>query len=422
MTSPAGVDGATVLAWSDRDDARRRGGRPSPRWWLALAVGLGAAGLAAYRGGWRTGVAAPPSPAFALMIAVVGFVPAMLAIPHQLFWRADAAMLARLPIPGPALWRAALVRAARTAAAAALVVAPTVTLAALAEPAYGGRLAALVVALAVATAALVPAVCVGAAHVVASGQAAAASAALGGGAAVPTTSLLGALPGATIAAVVVAALALHPWLADGLGPRGPAILIGVVAVAALAAALAGATAARVLPRAMREVAALDRQILAHLEIQPITGLERVVRDRLAADAAIGFDRMARLIRRRYPLFALAGAAGAVALLGLGLGRPSGVEPWLAVVAGALAAVAATLAHATGRPPIELPRATALLPIAPTAIATARRALVGLWLAVWLAPAVVVAIAASPTPGSSAGHLGLGLAVGALVGGLRRPAA
>ncbi len=207
-----------------------------------------------------------------------------------------------------------------------------------------------------------------------------------------------------------------------MGPRGPAILIGVVAVAALAAALAGATAARVLPRAMREVAALDRQILAHLEIQPITGLERVVRDRLAADAAIAFDRMARLIRRRYPLFALAGAAGAVALLGLGLGRPSGVEPWLAVVAGALAAVAATLAHATGRPPIELPRATALLPIAPTAIATARRALVGLWLAVWLAPAVVVAIAASPTPGSSAGHLGLGLAVGALVGGLRRPAA
>jgi hypothetical protein len=315
-------------------------------------------------------------------------VPTMMMAPHRMFWRADAAMVARLPIPGAALWQAALVRARRGALLGVVIAAPVAALTTGRRSRHRPRFAALVGALALCAAALVPAVCVGAAHAVASGQADAASRALAGDYTVADHVAARRAAGRHRRRRCARHRDDRRVAARRRDPRGPAILIGVVAVAALAAALAGATAARVLPRAMREVAALDRQILAHLEIQPITGLERAVAARLRDGAGPVFDRMARLLRRRYPLFALAGAAGAVALVGLGLGRPSGVEPWLAVVAGALAAVAATLAHATGRPPIELPRATALLPIAPTAMATARRALSGCGWAVWLAPAVV----------------------------------
>ena len=91
-----------------------------------------------------------------------------------------------------------------------------------------------------------------------------------------------------------------------------------------------------MPRAMREVAALDRQILAHLEIHRATGLERAVAARLGGGAGPVFDRMARLLRRRYPLFALGGAVtaggggggggggGAAALLGAGASRRGSV--------------------------------------------------------------------------------------------------
>lgn len=171
-----------------------------------------------------------------------------------------------------------------------------------------------------------------------------------------------------------------------------------------------------MPRAMREVAALDRQILAHLEIHRATGLERAVAARLRDGAGPVFDGMARLLRRRYPLFALAGALAGIALVAIGLGRPTDADRWLAITLAGAAAVAVLLARATTQPAIELPRATATLPIAPAAVATARRAAVALWLGWWLTAPVAIAIAASPSPARTA----LWLAAGAAAGAALRP--
>lgn len=413
------IDGATLLAWADRDERRRRGGRPATTLLAAVAAGLALAAIAVAKGGWLDGARPVPSPAYLIAVALAAMVPTMMMAPHRMFWRADAAMVARLPIPGDALWRVALTRALRGALLGVVIAAPTGALAALADAATGARFAAIVGALAVVATALMPAVCVGAAHAVASGQADAASRALAGDYTVATTTLLGALPGATVAGAVIATAMTGGWLRDGDGGRGPAIVIGLAAVALVAAALAARAAPQVMPRAMREVAALDRQILAHLEIHRATAIERAVAARLGGGAGPVFDRMARLLRRRYPLFALAGAVAGIALVAVGLGRPADADRWLAIVLAAAAAVAVLLARATTQPALELPRASATLPIAPAAITRARRALVGLWLAWWLAAPLAVAIAASPAPGRTALWLLGGGAAGAAVAALRR---
>ncbi|MBL8626035.1 MAG: hypothetical protein JNK64_32265 [Myxococcales bacterium] len=413
------IDGATLLGWADSDERRRRGGRPATTLLAAIAAGLALAAVAVAKGGWLDGARPVPSPGFLIAVALVAMVPTMMMAPHRMFWRADAAMVARLPIPGAALWQVALVRARRGALLGVVIAAPVAALTLAADPATGGRFAAIVGALALVAAALMPAVCVGAAHAVASGQADAASRALAGDYAVATTTLLGALPGATVAGAVIATAMTGGWVRDGIDPRGPAIAIGLAVVALLAAVIAGRAAPQVMPRAMREVAALDRQILAHLEIHRATGLERAVAARLGGGAGLVFDRMARLMRRRYPLFALGGALAGIALVAIGLGRPADADRWLAAALAGAGAIAVLLARATAQPAIELPRASATLPIAPAAVTTARRALVGLWLAWWIAAPLVVAIVASPTPARTALWLLGGGAAGAAVVALRR---
>ena len=413
------ITGRTLIAWADRDEQRRRGGRPATTLIAAGVAGVALAAVAVAQGGWLDGARPTPSPAFLIAVALAAMVPTMMMAPHRMFWRADAAMVARLPIPGAALWQAALVRARRGALLGAVVAAPVAALTTVADPGTAARFAAIVGALALCAAALLPAVCVGAAHAVASGQADAASRALAGDYTVATTTLLGALPGATVAGAVLATAMTGGWLRDGADPRGPAIALGLGIIAVIAAALASRAAPRVMPRAMREVAALDRQILAHLEIHRATGLERAVAARLRDGAGPVFDRMARLLRRRYPLFALAGALAGIALVAIGLGRPTDADRWLAITLAGAAAVAVLLARATTQPAIELPRATATLPIAPAAVATARRAAVALWLGWWLTAPVAIAIAASPSPARTALWLAAGAAAGATIVALRR---
>ena len=413
------LDGRTVLAWADLDERRRRGGRPAATAVVALLAGVALAALALARADWWREGRAVPGTAYLIAVALVALVPTMMMAPHRMFWRADAAMVARLPIPGAALWWVAAVRAIRGAALGVVVAAPTAVVCALADVDTGARFAAIVGALAAVAAALVPAVCVGAAHVVASGQAAAASRALAGEQAVPTTTLLGALPGATVAAVVLATVACGSWLRDGVDPRGPMILIAMAAAAVVAAAAATQAAPRVYPRAMREIAALDRQLLAHLEIDRATPIERAVAARLGGDVGLVFDRLARLVRRRYPLFALGGAAAAAALIGVGLGRPTDADAWLAIAGGVAAAMAVTLGRVSGQPPLELARSSATLPLAADAPARARRALVATWAAVWIVIPVAVAIAASPAIATTAGVLAIGVAAGGVLGALRR---
>lgn len=383
------VDGRKLLAWADLDERRRRGRALSSTWLVALVAGLGLGAEAARRGGWFDGGRGLPELGFMVAVALIALVPTMLGTPQRMFWRADAAMVARLPIAGNALWFVAVVRAARGAGKGLLVAAPTVAVVFAADAATGARLLGALGALALVASLLLPAVCLGAAHVVASGQASAATRAMAGEYEIATTTWLGALPGFTIAAVVIAVVAGAPWIGDA-EPGGVVVIAGLGAVALGAGALATVAAKRIYPRAMREVAALDRQILAHLEIHPVTGLERAVRDRLGGGTGLVFDRIARLIRRRYPLFALGGAVGGLTLLGIAIGAPDATVA-LAITTAVLVAIAVSLYRATGREPLELERSTATLPIAPGDVTRARRALLGLWLMVWAVVPIAVAV-------------------------------
>ena len=141
------VDGRTLLRWADLDERRRRGGRPSGALALALGAGLGLAAIALGRDGWLDGARIAPGPAYLVVVALVAMVPTMMMAPHRMFWRHDAALVARLPVPGAALWWVALVRAARGAALGAVVAAPTAIVAAVADAGTGARFAAVIAGL-----------------------------------------------------------------------------------------------------------------------------------------------------------------------------------------------------------------------------------------------------------------------------------
>ncbi|HVV83640.1 MAG TPA: hypothetical protein VHE35_11255, partial [Kofleriaceae bacterium] len=332
-----------------------------------------------------------PGTGVVVAVLLADFVPVMFAAPYRMFWRRDAHILARLPIPGAALWWVALVRAARAALLGAIVVAPTLVALAWIDPASGARGAALAGALVVATIALLPGICLAAAWLVATGRMEQLASSMAGDYRVENTTVMGALPGATIAGVVVGVLYAAPWIVGGRGAAGP-IATGVIVGAALVAGAAATAAARtVYPLAMREVAALDRQAYAHLEIHGATFLERLVRGRLGAGAAPVFDRIARLVRRRYPLVVFAGVVLAATLLVVGGVRPAEPLPWLVGCGAAAGLLARWLGRAVARAPIELPRSTAMLPVAPHDVRRARTAYVGLWTSLFvIVPAAIAA--------------------------------
>ena len=58
------IDGATLLGWADRDERRRRGGRPATTLVAAIAAGLALAAVAVAKGGWLDGARPVPSPGF----------------------------------------------------------------------------------------------------------------------------------------------------------------------------------------------------------------------------------------------------------------------------------------------------------------------------------------------------------------------
>lgn len=400
MTTSGGrtLSGKELLAWGDLDEQRR--GR-APAWIAAAAIGLVLGAELARRAGWFEGVYGVPSATMIVAVLLAAFVPAMFGAPYRMFWRRDAPLLARLPIAGAALWYVAVVRAARAAARSAVAVAPSLVVVAVGDAETAGRAAAIAAAMALAAIALVPAVCLGAAHMVATGKASGLASAVGGGEVqLPTTTWLGGLPATSIAGVVVAAIYGAPWIVDGVDQAGPVGIAIVAAAAIVAGTLATRAAPRTYPLAMREVAALDRQIHAHLEIHPPTLVERLVRDRLGAGAPV-HDRLARLLRRRYPLAVFAGAAGGAAMAVIGVAAPRELAAWLGGVSATLGFLAGWLSRALARPPLELPRLTATLPVAPASVAAARTAYVATWAALYLAAPGAIAVAASGRPVTAA---------------------
>jgi len=377
------VTSRQLIRWS-----RRHERRATPLWrspWV-IAIAAGALLYLPVRLQLSTSMVAA-SHAW-LAGALVAFALAFLRVPFQLYWRADAPLLAQLPIEGAALLDAALLRCARAAIATLLA---TVISAIPLPPEIFWHHVAVAGVLAIAAAAFLPAVAIWAASLVATNRhtggaraiqmataIATGNPAAGTRTAAPASSgtVLGALPGFASTVVIVIVMLASPWLVAEGTANDVALELGGLVVASLAAiAIVRATAPRVMGTILRDVSALDRQRLAHLEIKPPTPIERALAH-AAGGGAIVYRKDARLMRRRFPLAYAFGALAFVVLAIVGLARPTDATPWLAATLVAAAAYGLTLDGRLHAPPIELPRLTSTLPIS----AVGRAKLV--WIAGW----------------------------------------
>ncbi|MCE9580761.1 MAG: hypothetical protein K8W52_47045 [Deltaproteobacteria bacterium] len=412
----------TLLRWGDLEERRRRAARPvllrSP--WLVPVVGGAAVALAvaALLRGDDPDRFATASRAW-LALALLVHTAVMLGAPFRLFWRHDGALLARLPLPGGALFDVAAIRGARASVRAVIVCAPALIVFGLEDWAWAARHAALLGALALASAGLVPATALAAGGLVASEKAQALGKSFGGEVQLSGTGWLGALPGLAMSAVVIVAILCVPWLggatATAIGP-GWLVVAGLGGAAVIAVAMARAAAPAVMPHALREVVALDRQQLAHLEIHPPTGIERAVARLLGPGARLVHGKDARLMRRRFPLAYVVGAVGTITLWIMAASRPEGLVVWSTAVAGALALYGVVLARRLGEAPIEQGITLIVLPIDPAATRAAKRAWFATWLLIYVGVGAVPVIARASAPlvcaAALIGVIAVGLGVGA----------
>jgi hypothetical protein len=390
---------AALILWSELHERRAR---TVPAFVAPL---VGGALLAAWTW-WRSGGPVAASHAW-LAGAMVAYAVAFMRVPFHIYWRGDAALLAQLPIEGRPLFDAAVRRCVRAALATTIAVgigAAPIAVVAGAELAV--RHALVAIALGAAAGLLLPGVTVGAAALVVQGGAQRmlqAATALGGApsrrpAPAPAgppgaspSAILGMLPGLAATLVLAAVLLVAPWL-YGEAPRAPApLVLGAIAAASAAAAIAARSGAGIMGQILRDVSALDRQRLASLDIRPPTLIERGIA-RLVGAARLAYGKDVRLMRRRFPMAFALGALVFAVLAIVGLVRPDDPTPWLAAVLGGAACYGLVLASRLRRPPIELARLSATLPLPPGARQRAKLAwLLGWWGVFVAAPAVFAAL-------------------------------
>jgi hypothetical protein len=382
------VTGAQFRRWTRLHEVRARAGLVRSPWFAAIVVG---AVLVAFVT-WRAGAGGPVAGVRAWLAgSIVAFAIAFMRVPFHIYWRADAALLAQLPISGGALFDAALARCMRAAAATALAVLLGVVPLLGASGAAGGadlfvRCLAFGGVLALLAAALMPAAATYAATLVVAGREGPA----GSLPAAPST-LLGAIPGFVSTVVIVLLILAAPWLYGRPTSLPAGAVLGGLAAASVAAIVAiRTTASRVMGTILRDVSALDRQQLATLDIHPPTAIERAIAGRLG-DGALPYRKDARLMRRRYPMAFALGALAFLVLVIVAGARPADPAPWLVAIVAGAAVYAAALAGRLARPPIELPRLSATLPIRPEAIRRAKVAWVAGWATIFVALPLVVAL-------------------------------
>ena len=403
--------------------SERRSGHALRGWLLAILAGA-ALGAFVY---WRADAAGPLAASRAWVAgALAAFALAFMRVPFHLYWRQDAALLAQLPIGGGALFDAAWLRCIRAAIATVITVAigalalllvdrdalsyatreflPTP----IAGPSAAGmtpiefalRHLALTGVLGLLAAGLMPAVATWSASLVTRGRDALELVTKLGGAPVRETAaqvvgqephstgssaVLGAVPGFAATVVIVLLIIAAPWLYRGESalPAG-VVLLGLAGASALAIVGVRAIAPRVMGTILRDVSALDRQRLATLEIRPPTAIERLVASMLG-EAALPYRKDARLMRRRYPMAYALGALAFLVLVIIGFARPADPTPWLVAVLAGAGMYAVALTGRLFRPPIELPRLAATLPIAAAARTRAKIA----WVIAWSTVFVVI---------------------------------
>ena len=336
---------------------------------------------------------------------LAAFAVAFMRVPFHLYWRADAALLAQLPISGGPLLDAALWRCLRAAAATTMAVAiGAAPLAQLSTELFLRHLA-FAGTLGLAAALFLPAVAIWAASLVAISQservqqlrvAAGIDKELrtptSAQAPAPSTAALGAFPGFASTLVIVGVLMGSSWLTGG-DPRVPAPLVLAIIAAVSVLSIVGtrASAPRSMGTILRDVSALDRQRLAMLEIGPPTAIERGIA-KLIGDAALPYSKDARLMRRRYPMaFALGGLIFIVLVI-IGISQPIDPGPWLTATLVGAAAYGLAVAGRLHRLPIEHAKLAATLPISSAARRRAKVAwVIGWWMIFVLLPGLFAAL-------------------------------
>jgi hypothetical protein len=125
------------------------------------------------------------------------------------------------------------------------------------------------------------------------------------------------------------------------------------------------------------------------------------------------------LRRRYPLAVFAGALGGAILVVIGVARPTELVAWLGTVSAALGFLAGWLTRALARPPLELPRLTATLPVAPGSVSTAQTAYVATWAMLYLVAPSAIAVALSGRVVAASITAAVGAVAGFVLGRLGR---
>jgi hypothetical protein len=395
------VTSRELIHWS-----RLHARRATPWWSNAIFVGtLTGIAIAAWVG-WRASTSFTGASHAWVGATIVAFAIAFVRVPFHLYWRGDASLLAQLPIEGTALFDAALVRCIEAAVAttAATVIGALPLLRESTE--LGVRHLVFAGSLGIACALLLPAVATGAAALVAAGQQDDRMKKVAGTSeGPPSAALLGALPGFAATFVIVDALVEYKWLVDGTPVLSPALAFGGLAAVSIVSIVAARSAApRVMGTILRDVSALDRQRLAHLEIRPPTAIERVIAI-LVGNAALAYSKDARLMRRRYPMAFALGSTIFIVLAIIGIAVPDDPLPWLTVTIGGAAVYAITLAHRLHRKPIELERLSGSLPITESARNRAKLAWLLGWWVVFVAVPGVFAVARQADVGPGFALLG-----------------
>ncbi|CAN5912171.1 hypothetical protein BH11MYX2_BH11MYX2_01150 [soil metagenome] len=361
---------AQLMRWSALAEKRARST-------LSLVAPFALGGTLAAWVAWRCSISFTVGSHAWTTLAVLSFAVAFMRVPFHLYWRPDASLLAQLPIDGKALLAPALSRCIRAAAAQTLAVAIGATPLFAYDVHLALRHLALAGALGIATAMFLPAVALFGATVVALSPDR-----------TQTAPMLGALPGFAGTAVIIAVFLVASWLTGGEPPAPPPIVLSILLAGSVLAFIGTLSSTpRYMGQILRDVSALDRQRLATLEIKPPTAIENAVANMLG-DGALSYRKDARLMRRRYPMAYALGALAFIVLVIVGISQPADPLPYLIATIGSGVAYALVLRSRVRSPPIELARLSASLPIAPQAIARAKRAWILVWFGIFIvAPSV-----------------------------------
>lgn len=310
--------------------------------------------------------------------AICGFAIGVFGAPFRLYWRRDSKLLASLPVPGKSLFALALWRSQRSSFLVSLaLLCSLVPLGVFIDWQIAIR-HLLVIGVGFAGSAwLGPAAALSAGAIVASDKAQAVIASMSGEFQAPRTSWLGIMPGLAATGLTLAVMACAPW-ALGLRPPGGSVLLIValgIGVPAVAVAWAWTKADRVIPAAVREVAALDQEILAHVERSTPSFLERNFYSLAlrSAKARMLAGKDASLSRRRYPSPYFMIPCGIASLWIVSATQPLAYLPWGGSIYGGLVVYALVMARRTWVTPVEILRLLRTLPIGNAEVARAKGA-------------------------------------------------